>query len=61
MMQISMTWMDIITSVLTRLSVCGLAASLLLLALRSPIGRDTFTRMIAIWRSLTAIGRVAVC
>ena len=47
--------------VLMRLALCGLAASLLLLALRSRIARDTFARLLSIWRSLTAFGRVAVC
>ena len=47
--------------VLMRLALCGLAASLVLLALRSRIARDTFARLLSIWRSLTAFGRVAVC
>ena len=47
--------------VLMRLALCGLAASLLLLALRSRMARDTFARLLYIWRSLTAFGRVAVC
>ena len=48
-------------TVLMRLALCGLAASLVLLALRSRIARDTFARLLSIWRSLTAFGRVAVC
>ena len=48
-------------TVLTRLALCGLAASLLLLVLRSRIARDTFARLMSIWRSLTAFGRFAVC
>ena len=48
-------------TVLMRLALCGLAASLLLLTLRSRIARDTFARLLSIWRSLTAFGRVAVC
>ena len=48
-------------TVLMRLALCGLAASLLLLVLRSRIARDTFARLLSIWRSLTAFGRVAVC
>ena len=48
-------------TVLMRLALCGLAASLVLLALRSRIARDTFVRLLSIWRSLTAFGRVAVC
>ena len=46
---------------LVRFALCGLAVSLLLLALRSRIARDTFARLLSIWRSLTAFGRVAVC
>ena len=48
-------------TVLMRLALCGLAASLVLLALRSRIVRDTFARLLSVWRSLTAFGRVAVC
>ena len=48
-------------TVLMRLALCGLAASLILLVLRSRIARDTFARLLSIWRSLTAFGRVAVC
>ena len=48
-------------TVLMRLALCGLAASLLVLTLRSRIARDTFARLLSIWRSLTAFGRVAVC
>ena len=48
-------------TVLMRLALCGLAASLVLFALQSRIARDTFARMLSIWRSLTAFGRVAVC
>ena len=48
-------------TVLMRLALCGLAASLLLLTLRSRMARDTFARLLSIWRSLTAFGRVAVC
>ena len=47
--------------VLMRLALCGLAASLALLALQSRMARDTFARLLSIWRSLTAFGRVAVC
>ncbi|MBQ3099009.1 MAG: hypothetical protein IJC66_12720, partial [Kiritimatiellae bacterium] len=48
-------------TVLMRLALCGLAASLALLLLRSRIARDTFARLLSVWRSLTAFGRVAVC
>ena len=48
-------------TVLMRLALCGLAASLVLLALQSRLTRDTFARLLSIWRSLTAFGRVAVC
>ena len=47
--------------VLMRLALCGLAASLALLALQSRMARDTFARLLSIWRSLTAFGRFAVC
>ena len=52
---------EVFQTVLMRLALCGLAASLVLLALRSRIARDTFARLLSIWRSLTAFGRVAVC
>ena len=45
---------------LMRLAVCGLVASLLLLTLRSRMARDAFARLCFIWRSLTALGRVAI-
>ena len=48
-------------TILMRLALCGLAASLALMLLRSRIARDTFARLLSIWRSLTAFGRVAVC
>ena len=48
-------------TVLMRLALCGLAASLVLFALQSRIARDTFARMLSIWRSLTVFGRFAVC
>ena len=51
----------LVQTVLMRLALCGLAASLVLLALQSRIARDTFTRIMSIWRSLTAFGRFAVC
>ena len=46
---------------LMRLALCGLAVSLALLTLRSRMARDTFARLLSIWRSLTAFGRVAIC
>ena len=52
--------MALFQTVLMRLALCGLAASLILLVLRSRIARDTFARLLSIWRSLTAFGRVAV-
>ena len=51
----------IFQTVLMRLALCGLAASLALLLLRSRLVRDTFARMLSIWRTLTAFGRFAVC
>ena len=51
----------IFQTVLMRLALCGLAASLALLALQLRIARDTFARLLSIWRSLTVFGRFAVC
>ena len=51
----------IFQTVLMRLALCGLAASLVIIALRSRMVRDVFARMLSVWRSLTALGRVAVC
>ena len=53
--------MALFQTVLMRLALCGLATSLLVLVLRSRMARDTFARLLSIWRSLTAFGRVAVC
>ena len=44
-----------------RLALCGLGVSLAAMALRSRPVRDAFARMLAIWRGLTAFGRLAVC
>ena len=51
----------IFQTVLMRLALCGLAASLVIIALRSRMVRDVLARMLSVWRSLTALGRVAVC
>ena len=51
----------IFQTVLMRLALCGLVASLVIIALRSRMVRDVFARMLSVWRSLTALGRVAVC
>ena len=51
----------IFQTVLMRLALCGLAASLVLLALQSRLARDTFARVLSAWRSLTVFGRFAVC
>ena len=51
----------IFQTVLMRLALYGLAASLALMLLRSRLARDTFARLLSVWRSLTAFGRVAVC
>ena len=48
-------------TLLMHLALCGLVASLVLLALRSRMARDAFARLCFIWRSLTAFGRFAVC
>ena len=52
---------DMFQTVLLRLALCGLAASVVLLVLRSRLVRDAFARLMSAWRSLTAFGRVAVC
>ena len=52
---------ELFQSVIMRLALCGLAVSLVLLALRSRMVRETFARLLSVWRSLTAFGRVAVC
>ena len=52
---------ELFQSVVMRLALCGLAVSLALFALRSRMVRDTFARLLSVWRSLTAFGRVAVC
>ena len=44
-----------------RLAMCGLGVSLAAMVLRSRPVRDAFARMLAIWRGLTAFGRLAVC
>ena len=51
---------ELFQSVVMCLALCGLAASLAVLALRSRLTRDTFARLLSGWRSLTAFGRVAV-
>ena len=48
-------------TVLMRLALCGLAASLVLLLLCSRLVRDAFARQLSAWRSLTVFGRFAVC
>ena len=53
--------MALFQTVLMRLALCGLATSLFVLVLRSRMARDTFARLLSIWRSLTAFGRVAIC
>ena len=52
---------ELFQSVVMRLTLCGLAASLVLLLLRSRPVRGTFVRLLSVWRSLTAFGRVAAC
>ena len=52
---------ELFQSVVMRLALCGLVSSLVLLALRSHLSRDTFARLLSIWCSLTALGRVALC
>ena len=48
-------------NVVMRLAMCGLGVSLAAMALRSRPVRAAFARMLAIWRGLTAFGRLAVC
>ena len=52
---------ELFQSVVMRLALSGLAASFVVLALHSRMARDTFARLLTVWRSLTAFGRVAVC
>ena len=52
---------EMFQTVLLRFVLCGLAASIALLVLRSRLVRDAFARLMSAWRSLTAFGRVAVC
>ena len=52
---------EMFQTALMHLALCGLAASVALLVLRSRLVRDAFARLVSIWRSLTAFGRVAVC
>ena len=52
---------DMFQTVLLRLALCGLAASIALLVLRLRLVRDAFARLMSAWRSLTALGRVAAC
>ena len=52
---------ELFQSVVMCLALCGLAASLAVLALRSRLTRDTFARLLSGWRSLTVLGRAAVC
>ena len=52
---------ELFAQIVMRLALCGLAVSLALFALRSRMARDTFARLLSVWRSLTELGRVAVC
>ena len=45
---------ELFQSVVMRLALCGLAASIALLVLRSRLVRDAFARLMSAWRSLTA-------
>ena len=47
-------------NVVMRLALCGLGVSLVAMALRSRPVRAAVVRMLAIWRGLTALGRVAI-
>ena len=52
---------EMFEQIVMRLALCGLGASLALLALRSWPVRFAIARLAAIWRGLTAFGRFAVC
>ena len=52
---------EVFQNVVMRLALCGLGVSLAAMALRSRPVRVAFARMLAIWRGLTAFGRLAVC
>ena len=52
---------EMFQTALMHLALCGLAASVALLVLRSHLVRDAFARLMSAWRSLTAFGRVAAC
>ena len=52
---------EAVQNAVMRLALCGLGVSLAVMALRSRPVRVAFARMLAIWRGLTAFGRLTVC
>ena len=52
---------ELFQSVVMRLALCGLAASLAAVVIRSRVARVVGERLLSVWRSLTAFGRVALC
>ena len=52
---------ELFQSVLLRLALCGLAASLGVVVLRSRVVRVVVERLLSLWRSMTAFGRVVLC
>ena len=52
---------DMFQSVVMRLALCGFAASLAAVVIRSRVVRDTFTRLLSLWRSMAPTVRVVVC
>ena len=52
---------ELFQSVVMRLALCGLAASLCDVVLRSRVARVVGERLHSVWRSLTAFGRAALC
>ena len=56
-----MDWTSFGNCIVASASLCGLAASLALFALRSRMVRATFARLLSVWRSMPPLSRVAVC
>ena len=52
---------ETIQQVLMRACLMGLAASLVVLAFRSSLVRDSIARLTLLWRGMTTFGRAAVC
>jgi len=52
---------EVMQQELMRVCLLGAAASLAVLAMRTEFVRGAFARLTLLWRSMTALGRVAVC